>query len=86
MEGQRIVGGGGVGIGLGAAAVYVANRFGAHLTSEDGVVIASTAIAVGAFIVHNGVRGAFRVIWRGSEPEAPRREAAAQAAGLAPRS
>ena len=71
MEATKIVGGGAAGGGLGAAAVYVAGRFGAHLTSEDGALIASALIAVAAFVAHNGVRGAFRVLWRGSSADAP---------------
>ena len=66
MEGTKIVAGGGAGLGLSAAAVYVAGRFGAHLTSVDGDLIASAVIAVSAFVAHNGVRGAFRVLWDGS--------------------
>lgn len=66
MNGTKIVGGGSAGAGLGTAAVYVAGRFGAHLSSEDGALIATGAIAVAAFIAHNGIRGAFRLVWRGS--------------------
>jgi hypothetical protein len=66
MEGNKIVGGGTAGGALGAAAVYIAGRFGAHLTSEDGAIIATGAIAVAAFVAHNGVRGAFSTMWRGS--------------------
>lgn len=65
MEATKIVGGGSAGGALGAAAVYIAGRFGAHLTPEDGALIASGAIGLGAFIVHNGVRGCARIIWRG---------------------
>lgn len=72
MDATKIVSGGSAGIGLGAAAVYVAGRFGAHLTSEDGALIASGAVALLAFIVHNGLRGCARIFWRGqgNTPEA----------------
>lgn len=69
MNATKIVGGGGAGGALGAAAVYIADRFGAHLTSEDGALIASAAIAVGAFVVHNGLRGCVRILWRGQGNE-----------------
>jgi len=64
------VGGGGAGAGLGAAVVYAASRLGANLTSEDGALIAATAITVGAFVAHNGIRGCARLIWRGAESTA----------------
>jgi hypothetical protein len=70
MEATKIVGGGTAGGALGAAAVYVAGRFGAHLTSEDGALIATAAIAIAAFVAHNGIRGAFSTLWRGSTPAA----------------
>lgn len=66
MNGSKIVGGGGAGAGLGAALVYAAGRLGGHLTSEDGALVATAAIAVCAFITHNGLRGALGIIWRGS--------------------
>lgn len=66
MDSSKIIGGGASGIGLGAAAVYIAGRFGANLTSEDGALIASGAIAVAAFVAHNGIRGVGRILWRGS--------------------
>lgn len=66
MNPTKIIGGGSAGGGLGAAAVYIAGRFGAHLTSEDGALIAAGFIAVGAFLTHNGLRGSLRLLWRGS--------------------
>jgi hypothetical protein len=71
MNGTKIVGGGGAGAGLGAALVYVAGRFGAHLTPEDGALIAATVIGACAFVVHNGLRGALGVLWRGPENPPP---------------
>lgn len=69
MDSTKIIGGGASGMGLGAAAVYIAGRFGAHLTPEDGALIASGAVALFAFLAHNGIRGAFRAVWRGSSSE-----------------
>jgi hypothetical protein len=66
MEATKIVGGGSAGGALGAAAVYAASRFGAHLTSEDGALIASGAIGLGAFVIHNGIKGSLALLWRGS--------------------
>jgi hypothetical protein len=73
MDATKIISGGAAGAGLGPAAVYVAGRFGAHLTSEDGALIAASAMAVGAFIAHNGIRGVWRILWHGSgsTPAAP---------------
>jgi hypothetical protein len=71
MQGTKIVGGGGAGAGIGAAVVYIAGRFGANLTPEDGAIIGMGAIAVAAFIAHNGIRGAFRVLWRGASTSPP---------------
>jgi len=66
MEATKIVGGGSAGGALGAAAVYLAGRLGGHLTPEDGALAASAAIGLGAFVVHNGLRGCVRILWRGS--------------------
>lgn len=65
MDSGKIIGGGSAGIGIGTAAVYIAGRFGAHLTDEDGAIISAAAITIGAFIAHNGIRGMFSLIWRG---------------------
>lgn len=73
MDATRIVGGGAAGAGIGPAAVYGANRLGAHLNSEDGALIGVAAIAVVAFVVHNGIRGVGRIFWHGlgTRPTAP---------------
>lgn len=73
MDATKIVSGGAAGAGLGPAAVYIAGRFGAHLNGEDGALIGTAAIAVGAFVVHNGIRGVARIFWRGqgNQPAAP---------------
>jgi len=73
MNASKIVSGGTAGAGIGPAAVYVANRLGAHLNSEDGALIGVAAVAAGAFVVHNGIRGVWRLIWHGSgaTPDAP---------------
>lgn len=69
MDGSKIAAGGAAGAGVGAAIVYAAGRFGADLTAEDGALIATGLVAGLAFVTHNGIRGAFRVIWRGSGNE-----------------
>jgi hypothetical protein len=73
MDAAKIVSGGAAGAGIGPAAVYLASRFGAHLTSEDGALIAGTAIAVFAFLAHNGISGVWRLFLhgQGSQPSAP---------------
>lgn len=68
MDGTKIVSGGAAGAGIGPVAVYAANRLGAHLNSEDGALIGVAAVAVVAFIAHNGVRGVGRLVWRGASP------------------
>lgn len=65
INSTRIVSGGGSGGGLAVLAVYVAGRFGAHLTAEDGAAIATAAMAVGAFVAHNGLVGLARIVWHG---------------------
>lgn len=84
MDAGKIVSGGSAGMGLGAAAVYVAGRLGAHLTSEDGALIASGAVALVAFIVHNGIRGCVRIFWRGQGNQTAAPEAPAEPASPAP--
>lgn len=84
MDGSKIAAGGSAGAGLGAIAVYLANRFGAHLTAEDGAIIAVSLVGVVAFVSHNGLAGAFRVIWRGGTTTPASAPAAAQPSGVAP--
>lgn len=66
MNGGKIAAGGTAGGGLGAALVYVLGRFGVDLNAEDGALIAAGLIAVGAFLVHNGLVGAWHLLLHGS--------------------
>lgn len=66
MNGGKIAAGGTAGGGLGAAVVYLLGRFNVDLNPEDGALIAMSLVAVCAFIAHNGIVGALRLIWRGS--------------------
>ena len=84
MDGTKIAAGGSAGGGLGAIAVYLAARFGAHLTSEDGALVALSVVAVAAFIAHNGIMGALRLLWRGSTTTPASAPAEAQPSGVAP--
>lgn len=73
MNGTKIVGGGSAGGALAAAIVYLLSRFNVNLTGEDGALIATSLVAAGAFVVHNGIRGCARILWRGAgnDPEPP---------------
>lgn len=66
MNGTKIAAGGSTGGAAAAAIVYLLSRLNVSLTSEDGALIALTLAAVGAFVVHNGIAGAFKLIWHGS--------------------
>lgn len=68
MNGGKIAAGGTAGGGLGAAIVYLLGRFDVNLNPEDGALIAMALVAVCAFIAHNGIVGALRLIWHGSGP------------------
>lgn len=70
MDATKLVSGGAAGAGIGPAAVYVASRFGAHLNSEDGALIAGAAIAVFAFLAHNGISGVWRMFLHGQGAKA----------------
>lgn len=71
MNPVKIVSGGSAG-GIGALiAVYVSGRLGWHLTADDGAVIAASAVAVAAFVAHNGLVGIVRLIWRGEKQSPP---------------
>lgn len=71
MNGQKLAAGGSAGGALAALVVYVLGRFNIALTAEDGAVGASALIAASAFIAHNGILGAVRLIWRGTSEQAP---------------
>lgn len=71
MNAPKIIGGGGAGAGIGAAVVYIADRFGAHLNAEDGALITTGAIALCAFIVHNGLLGSLKLLLHGSASPTP---------------
>lgn len=66
MNGTKIVGGGTAGGALATTIVYLLGRFQISLTAEDGAIAALALTAVGAFIAHNGIVGAIRLLWRGS--------------------
>lgn len=70
MNATKIVSGGSTGAALGAGIVYVLGRVGVVLTPEDGALASVALVAVCAFIAHNGIAGAFTLIWRG-EPKQP---------------
>jgi hypothetical protein len=72
MNPVKIVAGGSAGSVGALVAVYVAGRFGLHLTADDGTVIAVAATAVAAFVAHNGLVGIARMVWSGDkQPPSP---------------
>lgn len=66
MNPTKIIAGGGTGGGAGLALVHFAGHLGMSLTPEDGAWLALATGAVGMFLVHNGVRGAALILWRGT--------------------
>lgn len=72
MNGQRIVAGGSAAGLLAVIVVYLSGRIGGHLSQDDGAIIAATAIAFGAFFVHNGgLAGLWRLILHGQTSPPP---------------
>lgn len=61
---RALVGGAG-GVSGGVFVVWLLGHLGVTLSAEDGGVIASAALAAGAFVAHNGIVGVAHIIWRG---------------------
>jgi hypothetical protein len=71
MNGAKIASGGSAGGAIGAAVVYLLGRFNVNLNAEDGALIGLALAAAGAFVVHNGILGAVRLVWHGSGEQPP---------------
>jgi hypothetical protein len=61
---RALLGGAGGATG-GVFVVWLLGHVGVTLTAEDGGVIASGALAAGAYVAHHGVVGVARIVWRG---------------------
>lgn len=66
MNASKLVGGGIGGFSLSYLIVYVANRFGAHLTADDGLAIAGSIVTAATVVAHNGLKGLAKMLWSGS--------------------
>jgi hypothetical protein len=71
MNATKLAAGGSAGGAIAAAIVYLLGRLHVNLTAEDGAVGATALIAVAAFVAHNGLVGAARLVWRGSKADPP---------------
>lgn len=52
--------------GLGVAAVWLLGRYGVTLSGEESVMVGGAVTSAGLFVGKRGIRGVFRLIWRGS--------------------
>lgn len=62
---MRALLGGASGASGGVFVVWLLGHVGVTLSAEDGGVIASAALGVGAYVAHHGLVGVARIIWRG---------------------
>lgn len=66
QENQNAIAGGVSGSGVGTLAVWLLNRWAkAGLSAEQGAAIAGGVAAAVLFIGRNGIRGVWRLVWRG---------------------